>query len=244
MPISRADLPHIADRMRDLLHRLEGLPNALQTLADAKAKGQWDPTKPNPRGCIVGKPRDALEQVRERLLAALTPSMDQATGDQFRRGGDADIAGSTLDPNQRKILRDLWRLLGPQKWYMVAEDLRDEAIVNLQAWLQEIDAALPTGQTQAAQQGPPTAWYHCGLSYSTDRISPIQVSHEQHNALNGFLDGNEALDTQKLESNGVSNVSKVMKKLAQLFPGAVRRPSAKGEGYYIRVRTVGQTPTR
>jgi hypothetical protein len=86
-------------------------------------------------------------------------------------------------------------------------------------------------------------WYHGGRSYSTNQVTPVLVRTEQHNALGAFLDGKEAKDTKTLEKAGVSNVTTVMNALAERFPGAVRRPKRKGEGYFVRVRTLPATAT-
>jgi hypothetical protein len=102
----------------------------------------------------------------------------------------------------------------------------------------------PTGQQTTppvAEPPPPTIWFHGGKSYSADGKQPRNVSNEQHNALTAFLDKDQAQDTRTLERAGVSSVSKVMGKLNKRFPGAVRKPRFKGDGYYIRVRTL--TPT-
>jgi hypothetical protein len=86
-------------------------------------------------------------------------------------------------------------------------------------------------------------WSHGNRSYSTDQKTPILVSAEQHNTLTAFLDKNEAKDTKTLEKAGVSNVTTVMNAIAEKFPGAVRRPGSKGEGYFVRVRTLPATAT-
>jgi hypothetical protein len=145
------------------------------------------------------------------------------------------------------LVRPLQEITDPGEQWTMAERLLRERWKALAISLGE-DAALQErirrerakllAQQHTTQQEPATVWYHGGLSYSTNGANPVLVSHEQHNALKGFLERNEALDTRKLEGNGVSNVSKVMKKLAEQFPGAVRQPSAKGEGYYVRVRSV------
>jgi hypothetical protein len=93
----------------------------------------------------------------------------------------------------------------------------------------------------------PTIWYHGGRSYSTDGLTPIIVSNEQHNVLQQFLDLNIALDTKSLEKAGVSNVSTVVTKIANQFRSdAVRRPgpNGKGDGFHIRVRSVSKLPRR
>jgi hypothetical protein len=89
--------------------------------------------------------------------------------------------------------------------------------------------------------GLSTVWYHGGRSYSTDGETPSLLPTEEHNALSAFLDRGEALDTKALEKAGVSNVSAVMGKLSRRFGDGVRLPKAKGEGYFVRVRTTAQS---
>lgn len=92
----------------------------------------------------------------------------------------------------------------------------------------------PPSETPAPME---SIWYHGERSYSFHECIPVVVSNEQHAILKLFLDREAALDTDALK-NTVSNVAKVIKTLAEKFPGTVRRPGGnKGEGYYIRVRT-------
>jgi hypothetical protein len=107
------------------------------------------------------------------------------------------------------------------------------------------DSAIETPACPTAPNDTlPTVWYHGGRSYSADGQTHSLVSPEQHNALSAFLDCDQSLDTKALEKKGISNVSSVMQKLAKRFGDAVRTPKNKGEGYFIRVRTVRQdTPT-
>jgi hypothetical protein len=87
---------------------------------------------------------------------------------------------------------------------------------------------------------PATIWFHGGVSYSKDRLTPRCVPPEMHNLLQKFLDGDEAFDTEPLEDTGVSNVTRVVGKIEEAFgPGPVSGPQGKkGAGYYIRVRTL------
>jgi hypothetical protein len=86
----------------------------------------------------------------------------------------------------------------------------------------------------------PTVWFHGGRSYSRDGLNPFVVNAEQHNLLQAFLARDVALPTRELEDAGVSNVSRVVGTLLRTAGGAladaIRRPKAKGEGYFIRVR--------
>jgi hypothetical protein len=99
----------------------------------------------------------------------------------------------------------------------------------------------PTDTEPPPADSTATIWFHGGQSYSIDGTTPKAVSREQHNALKMFLDTGQAITTRALENAGVSNVAKVMKKLDTAFPGAIRKPKKRGDGYYICVRNL--TPT-
>jgi hypothetical protein len=105
--------------------------------------------------------------------------------------------------------------------------------------------ALPQGPGETtAQVEQPVIWDHGDRSYSTDAQTPSRVSHEMHNALKAFLGKDQAIDTEGLEDAGVTNVSKVMGKIQSRFGAdAVRRPTWRGEGYFIRVRSLNRETT-
>jgi hypothetical protein len=63
------------------------------------------------------------------------------------------------------------------------------------------------------QREPATIWFHGGVSYSKDRLTPVIASQEMHNLLEKFLDGDQAFDTPTLEATGVSNVADVVGKI-------------------------------
>jgi hypothetical protein len=85
----------------------------------------------------------------------------------------------------------------------------------------------------------PTIWYHGNNSYSADGGNPKVVSNEQHNLLSAFLDKEVALDTKALQKAGVENVAAAVGRIADKFgAAAIRRPAKKGDGYFIRVRTL------
>jgi len=110
----------------------------------------------------------------------------------------------------------------------------------LEALAARLQPAAATPALDAADQT--TVWYHGGRSYSLNGVSPVLVSNELHNVLKAFLDRNEALDTKTLEKAGVGNVTLAVDKIVKKFSGnAVRRPERKGDGYFIRVRTVTAT---
>ncbi len=90
----------------------------------------------------------------------------------------------------------------------------------------------PSGDTGVAG---PIIWHHGTQSYSVDGGVPVMVSREEANILSAFLKAGAALDTRALERH-VSNVARVLSQLKDKFPGAVRFPHRKGEGYYICVR--------
>jgi hypothetical protein len=64
------------------------------------------------------------------------------------------------------------------------------------------------------------------------------VSNEQDDALKAFEETQASLDTKALE-NKVNNVSRVMKQINERFPGSVRMPQKKGDGYFVRVVPAG-----
>jgi hypothetical protein len=81
-----------------------------------------------------------------------------------------------------------------------------------------------------------TICYHGGQSYSLGSENPIAVNSEEHNFLKAFLDRETARTTRELERCGCSNVSRVAEKLNRKFPGAIRKPEHKGDGYFACVR--------
>jgi hypothetical protein len=83
----------------------------------------------------------------------------------------------------------------------------------------------------------PTVWHHGERAYSTDGHNPVVVAVQQHAVLTAFMNARAALDTKALEQR-VTNVARVMKSLAEKFPGAVRTPEKRGDGYYIHVQPV------
>jgi hypothetical protein len=80
-----------------------------------------------------------------------------------------------------------------------------------------------------------TIHHHGNRSYSLGNWAPIIVTAEEHSALRAFAEHRAALNTKALEGY-VSNVSRIMGQLVRKFPGAVRRPVRKGDGYYIEVK--------
>ena len=80
--------------------------------------------------------------------------------------------------------------------------------------------------------------FHGGCSYSIARMKPRCVTKDEHAALQRFLNERRSLTTAELEDvhGGISdNAPRVMKHLAQKFPGAVRFPEKKCDGYFIEV---------
>lgn len=112
-------------------------------------------------------------------------------------------------------------------------------VAELQRELDALSALATEAGPQATPVNPElrTIWYHGGLSYSVDGLTPGIVSAEQHNILKAFLDGNEAINTKALEKCA-SNVSRIIDQILEIFPGSVRKPPRKGAGYFIRVRTL------
>jgi hypothetical protein len=141
-------------------------------------------------------------------------------------------------------LADTLRAAGPASVFWsgslsgLGEDLPwKNACTRAERELETLRNLLGTPPAAPVPPAMPTIWHHGGRSYSTDGI-PLQVSNEQHNVLSAFVDRDEAVDTKTLTQNGVSNVAAVIDKLAEKFGhDAIRRPAAKGDGYFIRVRT-------
>jgi hypothetical protein len=116
-----------------------------------------------------------------------------------------------------------------------------DRLACLEALVQSLAAALRDAGAEPGALGEPlspTVFYHGERSYSMDGQTPVNVSVEKHRALLAFLDRNRALDTVALKRFGMSNPTVVMKKLDRQFPGAVRTPANKGDGYFIRVRSL------
>jgi hypothetical protein len=62
----------------------------------------------------------------------------------------------------------------------------------------------------------------------------VVVSAGAAYVLEAFAKDQKALETRALEKL-VPNVTRVIDQIEAKFPGAVRRPGRKGEGYFIRV---------
>jgi len=125
-------------------------------------------------------------------------------------------------------------LFGPAPLEVERDNAKAEAweLSVLADRLESVDA---TGEKKAL----PTIWHHGGKSYSGNGRTPLCVSAEMHNVLVFFLDGDEAYDTKELMKAGASNVAVVIDKIAAKFGGdAIRRPRSKGDGYFIRVRSL------
>jgi hypothetical protein len=78
-------------------------------------------------------------------------------------------------------------------------------------------------------------YYHGGQAYAMEGGDQIIVPNAMHYALRAFLEWGRALSTEELEKAGVYNVSKTMRAIADKFPGCVRMPQNKGDGYFVRV---------
>jgi hypothetical protein len=98
-----------------------------------------------------------------------------------------------------------------------------------------IKARLKSQHAQAS-----VIWFHGDRSYSLDRTHPKALSMEKHHALQAFLESGTVLRTRDLTNAGVNNPSKTMRLLESDFPGAIRRPAQRRDGYYARVKKVGR----
>jgi hypothetical protein len=170
---------------------------------------------------------------------------------------------SGLDPGSWELIDDLLRALPPPSfWDMIDERCRlveklvpegckyDVEFVPADNEEPDVDVDIVPASAVSPEAGASetpdvpqdslmTVWYHAGQSYSTDARTPVLVSREQHNILQAFLDCEEALGTKALSKTGVSNVTTAIKKLIKKFGvAAIRRPQKRGDGYFIRVRTL------
>ena len=119
-------------------------------------------------------------------------------------------------------------------------ELESETVERIFAELR-LELAEATLPKKAAHDGELTPIHHHGeRSYSLDNQPPVIVSAEEHSILGAFAGAKKALSTRALE-NCVANVSRVMRQLATKFPGAVRMPKTKGDGYYVRVEPAPKT---
>jgi len=85
----------------------------------------------------------------------------------------------------------------------------------------------------------PTIWHHEGPCYSTDGLAPKNVNNDCHNLLRQFLDRDLALTTPVIERNGVNNAALAIETIIKKFgDGPVRKPEGKGDGYFVRVRSL------
>jgi hypothetical protein len=92
-----------------------------------------------------------------------------------------------------------------------------------------------TADTAAAS---PTIYHHGECSYSEDGKVPVLVPPEWDGVLRAFLDRDVALSTKDL-SKVTGTPSRVVGLIAERFKGgAVRRPARKGDGYFVRVRSL------
>ena len=106
-----------------------------------------------------------------------------------------------------------------------------------------------SARAEGAQPNPdadkPTEWYHGERSYSLDGLNPKNVSKEQHDFLQAFLDKITSLTTTELKqvvTNPADVVNKLVKKFGEHPQGPIRRPKEKGDGYFIRVRSLPEKP--
>jgi hypothetical protein len=79
-----------------------------------------------------------------------------------------------------------------------------------------------------------TLWHHGDRGYAAEGCDPVLVSREAAHVLEAFAKAQTALETRILRKI-VANVTRVLGQIEAKFPGAVRWPARKGEGYFIRV---------
>ena len=119
----------------------------------------------------------------------------------------------------------------------IAFAVRDATGVTLEEWarMDKPSREVCLERTLAELTKPVTVWRHGERSYSVDGCDPVVVTAEEAFVLAAFEKARSALDTRTLEKK-VSNVARIISRIESKFPRAVRRPSKKGEGYYIRVQ--------
>jgi hypothetical protein len=160
----------------------------------------------------------------------------------------ADILGLQPDDIKQFTAGLLGKANGPAGKYLpVATKLRelDHAGVTERLWkhfcrehgqlFNRIKVRLKSQHAQAS-----VIWFHGDRSYSLDRTNPKALSMEKHHALQAFLESGTTLRTRDLTKAGVNNPAKIMRLLESDFPGAIRRPAQKRDGYYARVKKVGR----
>jgi hypothetical protein len=172
----------------------------------------------------------------EHPSAAATPA-------EARPSTDEAAAGRGAPQNMEPPPSDGARPERPTRDTPLTEDQLRAARASFDAW-----HSYATINTTAASWGVDPAlmqpdspshvvWKYGERSYSIDGRSPVVVSVQMAAILDAFLAAGAALDTPTLEKH-VENVSRVIDQLEARFPGAVRQPKRKGEGYYIRVQLV------
>ena len=85
----------------------------------------------------------------------------------------------------------------------------------------------------------PTIFRHSLRCYSLEQRPPVTVTREEDSILTAFQKRCMPMETAELENlSGVTNPSRVMKRLAHTFAAAaVRLPGKKGAGgYFVRVK--------
>jgi hypothetical protein len=184
---------------------------------------------------------DQLHQIRQTLCARLMPS-----GESANLTRNADILDSQFSLAEKETLYDLWlSVRWPDLWATTIPRTPELVLAKLErilAGLRQTTAVPPFQFTASPGPATSTIWYHGDKSYSTTGSNPLAVSTEQHNLLKAFLDKEAALDTKTLRRAGVENVARTVSRLADKFgTSAVRRPARRGDGYFVRVRTLVAT---
>jgi hypothetical protein len=161
----------------------------------------------------------ALVALRHDLLGQLLAGLDKTE----------PCPSGAQDGCQHVIARlRLWGLAPHQDANLPAVDEEDRARRE----------ALGSAPGSDSEQGLPTIWHHGPGSYSDGKLAPVSVSPEEDFALRAFESAQASLTSPQLEGyKGVNNPSRVMKKLADRFPGRVRGPgSDRGTGWFVHVQ--------
>jgi len=228
MPLTTAALPEAIKAVQNLIHDLKSYLDR-----QPPDPGWFGPGKPDPDPFYrwMSKISQAGEAVQRVLLPSrVLPDGSVEEVRPWEENPYSDITGSDFSIPQRAVLKGLVKYCGRPDLALKCESEPEQAIV----YLEEVLTKLGNSKTAACilHQG--------GLSYSLQGHPPVVVTKEEANVLCAFAETKAAMDTEAL-ANVVANPSRVMKQLADKFPGTVRRPrpNKKGEGYYIDVRSAG-----
>jgi len=210
---------------RRLLSDLDGLAAALEAVARAVAP----PRKPRPSSEGLD-PEPLLVNVILALdRCGLRRAVADAASWQFGDDAERAFAGALLGWSGREDELPMLLRLGMP------------AGLSPGAWAARLAAAARSLRAKL-DRAPPAegmvVWHRGERSYSAGGSAPVNVSFEEDCVLEAFEETQASLNTKQLKKrSGAENVPRVMRQLAERFPGGyVRLPGRRGEGYFIDVR--------